>query len=333
MPSQSDHAGATGSSRAVELARYSELSRSSELVRRTFSPLAAAQFLQAAAQSGVTLRAQAVDLSVEHFVVYVPPTEPAGGYALLVFVPPWSGASIPAGWRSVLDREGVIYVSAAGSGNDASVIDRREPLALLAADNIRQLYHVDPHQVWIAGFSGGAHVALRLALAYPDVFGGALLNAGSDPIGGNSFSIPLKDLFEQFQTSTHVVYLTGEDDSPRLEMDRASEASLRKWCVTNVDVIVTPRVGHEVADSAAFSSAVRRLKGSRTPDTAGSATCRAAVYNKMAEQLREVESATAQGRSADAHGLLKSLDMVFGGLAAPRSVELSMQCRCLPIYP
>jgi len=85
-------------------------------------------------------------------------------------------------------------VTAANSGNDAPTIDRREPLALLAAHNTMKQYPVDPQQVYIGGFSGGARVALRLALAYPDVFHGALLNAGSDRYSTHPFHLSLAKL-------------------------------------------------------------------------------------------------------------------------------------------
>ena len=57
------------------------------------------------------------------------------------------------------------------------------PLALLAYENIRRSHTLDANRVYVGGMSGGSRVALRVALAYPDVFRGALLNAGSDPIG------------------------------------------------------------------------------------------------------------------------------------------------------
>jgi len=90
---------------------------------------------------------------------------------------------LPQEWVSVLDRYGVIFVSAARSGNDESVSGRREPLALLAAHNIMKEHPVDPEHIYVAGFSGGSRIALRLALGYPDLFHGAILNAGSDSIG------------------------------------------------------------------------------------------------------------------------------------------------------
>jgi len=74
-------------------------------------------------------------------------------------------------------------------------------MALLAAYNTMKQYPVDPQQVYIGGFSGGARVALRLALGYPDVFHGALLNAGSDPAGTLDVPLPPADLFRRFQES------------------------------------------------------------------------------------------------------------------------------------
>ena len=95
-----------------------------------------------------------------------------------------------------------------------TTLTRRAPLALLAAYNLMSRYPVDAQKVYVGGFSGGARIALRLALAYPDLFHGALLNAGSDPLG-----MPGRphrrspQLLQQFQESTRLVYVTGEHDT------------------------------------------------------------------------------------------------------------------------
>jgi poly(3-hydroxybutyrate) depolymerase len=107
----------------------------------------------------------------------------------------------------------MILVSAANSGNGAGVLNRREPLALLAAENIMRSYPLDPERVYIGGFSGGSRMALRIARGYPDVFHGALLNAGSDPIGNAQIPLPPQELLRQFQESTRVVYVTGAHDN------------------------------------------------------------------------------------------------------------------------
>ena len=65
---------------------------------------------------------------------------------------------------------------------------------------MRARYPIDPKRVYVGGLSGGSRAAEMTALAYPDVFRGALLNAGSDPIGGEAgIYLPPAELFRRFQ--------------------------------------------------------------------------------------------------------------------------------------
>jgi hypothetical protein len=153
-----------GLQRNVAFSDYSPAASSTELMRRLLSPLSALAVREESTSSGRPLNEQRIDLANERFTVYVPRTAAPQGYALLVFVPPWQSASVPRQWTSALDRHHMIFVTAAQSGNEADVLNRREPLALLAAHNIMQRYPVDPQQVYVGGFSGGARMALRLAL-------------------------------------------------------------------------------------------------------------------------------------------------------------------------
>jgi len=168
----------------VTFDRYGALSANVELARRTMTPLTAAELPVRLAALGKGLREQPVDLAVESFWLRLPDRQPAAGYGLLVFVAPWDEAVFPRRWGAVLDDAGMIFVTAARSGNDHDVRGRRMPLALLAAHNVMARYRVDPARIYVSGFSGGARIAERLALAYPDLFRGAILNAGSDPLGG-----------------------------------------------------------------------------------------------------------------------------------------------------
>src|SRR6202008_275793 len=106
--------------------------------------------------------------------------------------------------------------------NEANIIDRREPLALLAAHNIMQRFRVDPERIYIGGVSGGSRVALRIALGFPDVFRGAFLNAGSDPIGDAQVPLPPREVFSRFQEMTRIVYISGQDDAVNADKDAAS---------------------------------------------------------------------------------------------------------------
>jgi pimeloyl-ACP methyl ester carboxylesterase len=310
--------------RDVVFSDYGDSSSNPELVRRLQSPLTADRIRQELKRSGKTLAAQPLNLSEERFIVHLPPHQPDGGFALLVFVPPWQGAQLPREWVPVLDRYGVIFVSAARSGNDESVSGRREPLALLAALNIMKLHPVHPEHIYIAGFSGGSRIALRLALGYPDVFHGAILNAGSDSIGDGGIPLPPKDLFLRFQDSTHLIYVTGDRDSEHLVDDMVSIRSMHKWCVFNVEDYIQPRVGHEPAGVPALSRALEGLlNGSSRPDSGKLAACRSAIDSDLEKKFQKVQSLGAAGRRADVDKLLMEIDERYGGLAAPRSVELA----------
>jgi pimeloyl-ACP methyl ester carboxylesterase len=303
----------------VVFTEYSPLSVTAEMVRRFYSPLSALRINQEAERGGHTLRGQPIDLAKEHYALYVPDNP----RALLVFIPPWPRAEVPRQWIPALNRHNMILVTAANSGNEAPTTDRREPLALLALHNVMAQYPVDPQQVYIGGFSGGARIALRLALGYPDVFHGALLNAGSDLIGTTEVPLPPADLFRRFQESSRLVYLTGERDEENLARDIHSRQSLEKWCVYNVVLQNVPRTEHELADPASFSRALDALLGQRHSDPGKLEKCRAHIDEELRTEIGQAESAVARGDSNGAKQLLSQLDARYGGLAAPRSIELT----------
>jgi pimeloyl-ACP methyl ester carboxylesterase len=309
--------------REVVFSGYADNAANPELVRRLLSPLAAARLQREAAASGRPVAGQSIRLADERFLVYVPSQRAPAGYGLVVFVPPWQDARLPQGWARVLDRFGMIFVSAARSGNDENALGRREPLALLAAHNITQRYRVDPERLIVAGFSGGSRVALRLALGYPDVFRGVLLNAGSDPIGSADVPLPGRDVLARFQERSRIVYVTGERDVEHARDDLASLRSLRDWCIYNADSFQDPRVGHEAASAASFARALGLLASDVRPQPARLAACRSAVDEALAATLRDIEALNARGRRAEAGVRLRDVDARFGGLAAPRSVDLA----------
>ena len=270
-----------------------------EIARRTLTPLTFE------AGKDVLKDTQAVDLGKELFSVYVPAGEPpAAGWGLLVYVAPWEEPTRPKRWRPALDNHRVIFVAAAKSGNENSVLDRRLPLALLAWHNIDKRYRIDPQRTYIAGMSGGSRVAEIAALAYPDVFKGALLNAGSEPIGGeNGVYIPPRDLFEQFQHS-RIVFITGDADQLNLDYDQLSRSSLKHYCVFDVETLWAHRKGHEPFDGKELDQALAALD-KRTPG--GTTECN----SRLQEEVRE---AAARARTPDE---LKALDARYSGLLYP----------------
>ena len=306
----------------AKFSTYTPLSSNAELARRTLRPLSAARLEDLLARTGKTLAAQPIDLTKENFVLYVPPQQPAGGYGLLVFVPPWNDARFPEEWAQVLDQFGVIFVAAAQSGNDQRDVGRREPLAILAEQNVVKTYSVDPHRIVIAGFSGGSRVALRLALAYADLFKGAILDAGSDPVSDDGIPIPPRPLFLEFQESTHIVYATGERDIVHQSADAASRRAMRAWCQFNVDTI-SPDIEHVLIGATALATAFQTLFANQPPDAAKLASCRAAIDGEMNDRLRKAEQLATSGETSAARDGLKDIDKHYGGLAAPRLIDLS----------
>ena len=318
----SDEAAAVGLRKDVVFTDYTPLSANAELIRRMLSPLAAAQLPAVEAQMDVRLSRQPVDLAREKFVLYVPPRAPKKGYGLLVFVAPWDDAALPPDWVPVLDQFGLILVEPVRSGNDQSLLGRRYPLALLAEYNVAQRYRLDPDRIFVTGFSGGSRVALRLALAYPDIFRGAILNAGSDPIGDRDTPLPPADLFHRFQEAGHLVYVTGDRDIKNMSFDHASMHSLDSWCVFNVDFYAELSVAHDVMDPGVLARALGLLSTPAHPDPARLAACRNGNEAELAGQFAEAESLLAQEKRDDARRKLIDIDARFGGLAAPRSLTL-----------
>jgi hypothetical protein len=310
-----------GLQRNVIFSDYSPLSRSTEIARRALSPLANVEIARISAQ----LRPQAVDLAQERFSVYVPTQHPSRGYALLVFIPPWEDARLPLGWAPALDANGAIFVSAAKSGNEENVIDRRIPLALLGAHNMMQRYPIDPERVYIGGFSGGSRVAMRTALAYPDLFHGALLNAGSDPIGGAEALLPPDDLFAQFQSSTRLVYVTGSDDSWNIQHDGDSRDSMKAWCVFGTRVETMLKVGHDAATMYSLRRGLSALDQRAPADPEKLSACRARVAKELAADLQRIADLIERDKPHDAWRLLTKLDIRYGGLAATESIQLQQR--------
>jgi pimeloyl-ACP methyl ester carboxylesterase len=313
----------TGLQHDVVFTETAPLAGASELTRRMLRPLAAEAVGEALAKSGKTLNEQSIALADERFVVYVPPAPPGPrGYGLLVFVPPWEEAAMPAGWPKVMDKLGMIYVSAGRSGNGATIFGRRAPLALIAARNIIARYPIDPDRTYIGGFSGGSRVAMRVAMAYPDLFKGAILNAGSDPIGENGSVLPPRDLFDRFVSQSRLVYVTGDEDMVNLNADSDSLSSMSRTCILAVTANISPHAGHKQMDNQALAEAIGQLDHNPPADPAKLAACRATQDAKIEGALSRVRIDLDAGHKDAARSALLEIDRRYGGLAAPVSVDL-----------
>ncbi len=299
----------------------SPLAANDEIARRLLSPLAALKVRSSLAKRGLQLGGQSIDPAKESFAVSVPTAQPKDGYGLLVFVPPWEDARLPYGWKAVFERRGFIIVSAGNSGNTAEMLGRRAPLALTAVADLERRLPINPARVFIAGFSGGSRVALRIAVAYPDVFRGAILNAGSDPIG-DDIVLPERSLFREFQSRSRIVFVTGQADEINIQKDEASRVSLLNWCVENFEVQTMFLKGHDLASSAAVERALDALLKPRGSTSSKVAACQARIDEGLSHQLEAARQRLAAGDKTGTRRLLEQIDRRYGGLAAPDSADL-----------
>jgi hypothetical protein len=90
----------------------------------------------------------------------------------------------------------------------------------------------------------------------------------------------------------------------------------------NVEAIVAPRLGHETADPASLSRGLESLLAPVRPEPQKLGACRAEIEKDLGGRLDRVDALLTQDKAEAARTLLYETDERFGGLAAPRSVEL-----------
>jgi predicted esterase len=205
-----------------------------------------------------------VDAAKERFLVAVPPRMPLGGYGLFVYISPFDTPDLPPGWTEQVSAAGMIAVSAARSGNYRGAFIRRAPLALMGVQAVMRRYQVNPSHVVIAGFSGGSRVALKLALAYPELFKGALLDAGTDVLGTADLPRPPDAQLAMVRT-TRFAILAGVNDTAKFMNNRAALA-LRAAGITRLYVREVEFIDHDSAPARDVRNALAFLGKTAPPD-------------------------------------------------------------------
>lgn len=313
-----------GERRDVPLDRHSPLAEQHEFIRRALTPTTSDRMFRFEKEVGPPLVPHPMILKDERLDAYIPKEMPPDGYGVIVFVPPANEWPVPRDYRKVLDQRGLIWVAARRSGNAQDVYDRRMPLALHALDWVERHYPVNRDRRYISGFSGGGRVAQRIALAYPDVFSGALLIAGSDAFDDNGTVVPPRELFERFRANTRVVYATGMQDPANRTRDELARTSMRRFCVNQLFRHVQSRTGHWIPNGRGFARALVDLDSPRSP-SGDNPTCSERLDAEVTAALAQVDALITAGNNDAAGNLLFEIDERYGGLAAPRSVDLARQ--------
>ncbi|WP_460453633.1 alpha/beta hydrolase family protein [Arenimonas aestuarii] len=302
--------------------RPSERVDGGEFARRLLSPLSGRDVTRFLAAEGRKLAAEPFapgDFSVD---LYVPRRQPEAGYGLLVFVPPMDEFAIPSDWKRVLEQRGLLLVMPRGAGNDADVFGRRIPAVLHAEAFAASTYRLDPGRRYVGGFSGGARLAQRVALAWPDVFQGSLQFAGSVLVGENLMPPPARELFDQARRQGRFVLVSGGQDMPNRRNDALARERFQALCFAGVRSFGPARLDHWVPDARGFAKALDRLEApaQASPDIE---TCERDLDAAVARALDGVQARLDAGEVIAARDALVALDDRYGGLAAPRSLDLA----------
>ena len=193
--------------------------------------------------------ALAVDKTVK-WRVYVPETYdravPAG---LLVYMSPSNSGRIPSGWKSVIEAQNLIYISADKSGNEINPT-RRMLHALMARIKAGETFELDPARIYVSGFSGGGRMASYVTALFPQVFAGGLYICG---VEYGSAAEPS----EAFLARRHV-FLTGHRDFNRDETKQRFEAMQADGAAA-VHLMDIPRLGHELPRAEHLTEAIAFL--------------------------------------------------------------------------
>ena len=151
-----------------------------DIVFEQRSPLSALN-MQVARYGVSRAKEQIYDTASEKFLLVVPPEYEVGapGWGLMVWCNAGRGGRMPGQLEALLAKKKLIGIGAYDAGNDRGVAVRIG-LALDAVWNLRQRYKLDEHRTYIAGISGGSKCAEMAAMAFPEVFDGAICCAGAN---------------------------------------------------------------------------------------------------------------------------------------------------------
>lgn len=306
----------------VALDALSPLAGRDEIAHRLLSPLARREYDRVVATQHLQVVDQTIATGEEQYDLFVPelPAGSGDAYGLVVFISPGSDFVVPPDWRGILARERLILVSARRSGNAQNMLGRRVPLALHGYGYATRHYKVDPERVYVAGFSGGGRTAQLVAFAYPDVFRGVLMFAGSDPFGEGAVAPPPRELMQLVQSRLRIVQSTGEADTVNISIDARARRSLAELCIPNVSHVVQARQGHGLPRAVGFNRALEALLRPGVP-AADEAQCNARLQARIDAELAEADRLARAGRQAQARKRLLDIDAHYGWLAAPGSVE------------
>jgi len=193
------------------------------------------------------------DVTKEKFRIVVPKTYThAAKWGLFVYINADDGAGLPGGYEAALEKRKLLAISAYKCGNPRNIFDRFR-LAIDANFNMSNRFNIDPARVYVSGFSGGGRVASMLAVAYADLFSGAIPLCGvnfytdipSEP--GKAWPrgyMPVDEALKIAKSTGRYVLVTGEKDMNLKNTKGVYELGFKKEGFKHALLLEVPGMGH-----------------------------------------------------------------------------------------
>lgn len=179
------------------------------------------------------------DSTKQNYAVFVPPNYDAKkSYPVVLFISPGGGPAGWTEWEPVCKKEGIIFASPHGAGNDCPG-KKRVRIVLDVLDDLRRTYNTDPDRTYISGHSGGARMAGIIGFALPEYFGGVVPCCAGVELRNEVW------LRQRVIDRLSVALLTGDGDFNRGEVERFRGPLLADLGVRS-KVWVAPKTGHAV---------------------------------------------------------------------------------------
>lgn len=193
------------------------------------------------------------DITKEKFRLVVPKSYArTAKWGLFIYINADESANLPAGYEAALEKRKLLAVSAYKSGNGRNIFDRFR-LAIDAAFNLEKRFSIDPARIYVSGFSGGGRVASMLAVAYADLFAGAIPLCGVNfytdipseagkhwPLG----YIPVDEALAIAKSKGRYVLVAGEKDFNLANTRAVYEHGFKKQGFKNAKLLEVPGLGH-----------------------------------------------------------------------------------------
>jgi hypothetical protein len=196
------------------------------------------------------------DVTKEKFKLVVPKSYAhAAKWGLFVYINADDSPGLPAEYEPLLEKRKLLAVAAYKSGNGRNIFDRFR-LAIDAVVNLEKRFNIDPARIYVSGFSGGARTASMLAVAYADLFSGAIPLCGVNfyteiPSGAGKFwpigFIPVNEALAIAKAKGRYVLVTGEKDFNLANTKAVYEHGFKKEGFKYAKLLEVPGMTHSPA--------------------------------------------------------------------------------------